>query len=52
MASHDVSLYARQAAALAESPNPLIIGVQAGLRPFMEGSATTTVFTMHDRLNP
>jgi len=50
--SHSVSLYARQAAALAASPNPLIIGVQAGLRPFMEGSATTTVFTMHDRRTP
>ena len=50
--SHNVSLYARQAAALADSPNPLIIGVQAGLRPFMAGSATTTVFTLHDRLTP
>jgi hypothetical protein len=50
--SHNVSLYARQAAGLADSPNPLMIGVQAGLRPFMAGSATTTVFTMHDRLTP
>jgi hypothetical protein len=50
--SHSVSLYARQAAALAASPNPLMIGVQAGLRPFMEGAATTTVFTMHDRITP
>jgi hypothetical protein len=48
--SHSVLLYARQAATLAESPNPLMIGVQAGLRPFTDGSATTTVFTMHDRL--
>jgi hypothetical protein len=45
-------LYARQAAGLADSPNPLMIGVQAGLRPFMGGSATATVFTMHDRLTP
>ena len=52
VASHDVSLYARQAAGLAESPNPLMIDVQAGLRPFMGGSATTTVFTMHDRVTP
>ncbi len=50
--SHNVSLYARHAEALADSPNPLIIGVQAGLRPFMAGSATTTVFTLHDRLTP
>ena len=50
--SHDVSLYARHAAALAGSPNPLMIGVQAGLRPFMDGSATTTVFNIHDRLTP
>jgi hypothetical protein len=50
--SHNVSLYAREAAALADSPNPLMIGVQAGLRPFMGGSATTTIFTMHDRLTP
>jgi len=50
--SHDVLLYARQAAGLADSPNPLMIGVQAGLRPFMGGSATTTVFTMRDRLTP
>jgi hypothetical protein len=27
-----------------------MIGVQAGLRLFTDGSATTTVFTMHDRL--
>jgi hypothetical protein len=52
VASHDVSLYARQAAGLADSPNPLMIGVQAGLRPFMDGPATTTVFTMQDRLTP
>ena len=52
VASHSVSLYARQAAGLADSPNPLMIGVQAGLRPFMGGRATTTVFTMHDRLTP
>jgi hypothetical protein len=50
--SHNVSLYARHAAGLADSPNPLMIGVQAGLRPFMAGSATTTVFTLHDRLTP
>jgi hypothetical protein len=50
--SHSVLLYARHAAGLADSPNPLMIGVQAGLRPFMGGSATTTVFTMHDRLTP
>jgi hypothetical protein len=50
--SHSVLLYARQAAGLAGSPNPLMVGVQAGLRPFMDGSATTTVFTMHDRLVP
>jgi pimeloyl-ACP methyl ester carboxylesterase len=50
--SHDVLLYARRAAGLADSPNPLMIGVQAGLRPFMGGSATATVFTMHDRLTP
>jgi hypothetical protein len=50
--SHDVSLYARQAAALATSPNPLMICVRAGLRPFMEGSTTTTVFNIHDRLTP
>jgi len=52
VASHDVSLYARQAAGLADSPNPLMIAVQAGLRPFMDGSATTEVFTMHDRVTP
>jgi hypothetical protein len=52
VASHDVSLYARRAAGLADSPNPLMIDVQAGLRPFAAGSATTTVFTMHDRLTP
>jgi pimeloyl-ACP methyl ester carboxylesterase len=52
VASHNVSLYARRAAGMADSPNPLMIGVQAGLRPFMDGSATTTVFTMHDRLVP
>jgi len=52
VASHDVSLYARQAAGLAGSPNPLMIDVQAGLRPFMGGSATTTVFTLHDRVTP
>jgi len=50
--SHSVSLYARHAAALSASPNPLVIRVRAGLRPFMEGSATTTVFTLHDRLTP
>jgi hypothetical protein len=50
--SHSVSLYAREAAGLADSPNPLLIGVQADLRPFMGGSATTTVFTLHDRLTP
>ena len=52
VASHDVSLYARRAAALAGSPNPLLIDVQAGLRPFMDGSATTEIFTMHDRVTP
>jgi hypothetical protein len=52
VASHSVSLYARQAAGLADSPNPLLIDVQAGLRPFMEGSATTEVFVMHDRVTP
>ncbi|HEY0868831.1 MAG TPA: hypothetical protein VGD55_00390 [Acidothermaceae bacterium] len=50
MANHDVRLYSRQAEELSDSPNPLMIGVQAGLRPFLEGSTTTTVFTMHDRL--
>ncbi len=50
MANHDVRLYSRQAQVLSDSPNPLMIGVQAGLRPFFEGSTTTTVFTMHDRL--
>ncbi len=52
VASHDVTLYAHQAAALADSPNPLMIDVQAGLRPFMDGSATTEVFTLHDRVTP
>ncbi len=50
--SHDVSLYARRAAVLANSPNPLMIGVQAELRPFMDGSATTLVFNIHDRQSP
>jgi pimeloyl-ACP methyl ester carboxylesterase len=50
--SHNVRLYARAAAGLADSPNPLVIGVQQGLRPFMAGSATTTVFNIHDRLTP
>jgi pimeloyl-ACP methyl ester carboxylesterase len=50
MANHDVRMYSRQAADLADSPNPLMIDVQAGLRPFLEGSTTTTVFTLHDRL--
>ncbi|HTC69661.1 MAG TPA: hypothetical protein VK662_08840 [Acidothermaceae bacterium] len=49
VANHDVRLYSREAAALNDSPNPLMIDVQADLRPFLEGSATTTVFTMHDR---
>jgi hypothetical protein len=52
VASHSVSLYARQAASLADSPNPLMAAVQADLRPFMSGTATTTVFTLHDRLTP
>ena len=50
--SHNMSLYARAAGGLADSPNPLIRGVQAGLHPFMNGSASTTVFAMHDRLVP
>jgi hypothetical protein len=50
IANHDVRLYSRQAEVLSDSPNPLMIGVRARLRPFFEGSATTTVFTMHDRL--
>jgi hypothetical protein len=52
VASHDVSLYARHAAGLADSPNPLILDVRAGLRPFMGGSATTEIFTLHDRVTP
>jgi hypothetical protein len=47
--SHDVRLYAQQAEVLADSPNPLMIGFQAGLQPYFAGSATTTVFTMRDR---
>jgi hypothetical protein len=50
--SHDVALYAREAASLADSPNPLMVAVQADLRPFLTGSASTTVFAMHDRLTP
>jgi hypothetical protein len=50
--SHDVLLYARQATVLADSPNPLMTQVRAGLRPFSTGSATTTVFTLHDRPVP
>jgi hypothetical protein len=50
--SHNVRLYAGAAAGLADSPNPLVIGVQQGLRLFMAGSATTTVFNIHDRLTP
>jgi pimeloyl-ACP methyl ester carboxylesterase len=50
MANHDVRLYSRQAEVMSDSPNPLMSGVQAGLRPFLEGSTTTTVFTVHDRL--
>jgi pimeloyl-ACP methyl ester carboxylesterase len=50
VANHDVRLYSRQAEALADSPNPLMIDVRAGLRPFLEGSTTTTVFAIHDRL--
>jgi len=52
VASHDVSLYARRAVVLTDSPNPLIADVQAALRPFMGGSATTTVFTLRDRVTP
>jgi hypothetical protein len=50
VANHDVRLYSRQAEVLADSPNRLMIGVRAGLRPFLEGSTTTTVFAIHDRL--
>ena len=49
VANHDVRLYSREAAVLADSPNPLMIDVQTDLQPFLEGSATTTVFTLHDR---
>jgi pimeloyl-ACP methyl ester carboxylesterase len=50
VANHDVRLYSRQAEALADSPNPLMIDVRVGLRAFLEGSTTTTVFAIHDRL--
>jgi pimeloyl-ACP methyl ester carboxylesterase len=49
VANHDVRLYSREAAALADSPNPLMIDVQTDLEPFLAGSATTTVFTLHDQ---
>jgi len=49
VANHDVRLYSREAAALTDSPNPLMIDVQADVQPFLEGTATTTVFTLHDR---
>jgi pimeloyl-ACP methyl ester carboxylesterase len=49
VANHDVRLYSREAAALADSPNPLMIDVQTDVQPFFEGSVTTTVFTLHDQ---
>lgn len=50
--SHDVLLYARQAMVLADSPNPLMIEVRAGLQPFSTGTSTTTVFVLHDHPAP
>jgi hypothetical protein len=50
--SHDVLLYARQATILTDSPNPLMIEVRAGLQPFSTGSATTTVYVLHDHPAP
>ena len=50
--SHDVLLYARQAALLTDSPNPLMIEVRAGLQPFSTGSASTTVYVLHDHPAP
>jgi hypothetical protein len=46
--NHDVSLYAGRMQALADSPNPLLAGVQAGLRPYLSGTATTALFTLRD----
>jgi pimeloyl-ACP methyl ester carboxylesterase len=50
--SHDVLLYARQATVLADSPNPLMIEVRTGLQPFSTGSASTTVYALHDHPAP
>jgi hypothetical protein len=46
--NHDAGLYAERMRALADSPNPLFAGVQAGLEPYLSGAATTTVFTLRD----
>jgi pimeloyl-ACP methyl ester carboxylesterase len=45
-------LYARQATLLTDSPNPLMMEVRAGLQPFSTGSATTTVYVLHDHPVP
>jgi hypothetical protein len=48
-ANHDVDLYADRLDDLADSPNPLLHEVETGVRPFLVGSATTTVFTLTNR---
>jgi pimeloyl-ACP methyl ester carboxylesterase len=47
--NHDVDLYADHMADLSDSPNPLLHEVESHMRPFLTGSASTTVFTLTNR---
>jgi pimeloyl-ACP methyl ester carboxylesterase len=49
VASHSARLYARQLAALSDSPNPRWRDFHESVRPYLAGTTTTTVFTLRDR---